>query len=116
DTDFLNGKFKKLIDEANEKPTGLIRIFNESGDGELDFKLQLDEDTLYYNGDVLYNPNEAGNFLWTYFLESHGFHFLHSILAQGGSLKGKDRFDEWHDTKARWSGFAYYWKNRIKKR
>ena len=114
DTDFLNGKFNELIDVANEKTTGIVRIFKESIRGELDFKLKMDEDTLYFNGDVLYNPNEAGNFVWSYFLESHGFHFLHTPLAQLGTMKSSQRFDEWHDTKARWAGFCYYWKNRVK--
>ena len=112
DTNFLDGKFNDLIDNANETTTIFKRILDESVGGELDFKLSMEEDTLYYNGKVLYNRNEAGNFVWTYFLESHGYHFLHSPLAQAGSVI-KGRLDEWHDTKARWSGFAYYWKSRF---
>ena len=112
DTNFLDGKFNDLIDNANETTTIFKRILDESVGGELDFKLSMEEDTLYYNEKVLYNRNEAGNFVWTYFLESHGYHFLHSPLAQAGSVI-KGRLDEWHDTKARWSGFAYYWKSRF---
>ena len=108
DTNFLDGKFNELIDNANQKPTNFKRILDESVGGELDFKLSMEKDTLYYNGKVLYNRNEAGNFVWAYFLESHGFHLLHAPLAQAGSII-KGRLDEWHDTKARWAGFFYYW-------
>ena len=113
DINFLDGKFNELIDNANQKPTNFKRILDESVGGELDFKLSMEKDTLYYNGKVLYNRNEAGNFVWAYFLESHGYHFLHTPLAQAGSII-KGRLDEWHDTKARWAGFNYYWKMRIK--
>ena len=110
DTKFLNGKFKEMIEKANEKTTNLYRILTESvGEGkELDFKWQMDKDTLYFNGMVLYNRNEAGNFVWAYFLESHDYHFIHSILAQGGSILISHRLDEWHDTKARWTGVIFY--------
>ena len=112
DTDFLDDTFNDLIDNANEKDTNFKRILDESVGGELDFKLSMEEDTLYYNGEVLYNRNEAGNFVWTYFLETHGYHFLHGPLAQAGSII-HGRLDEWHDTKARWVGNVYYWKIRF---
>ena len=50
----------------------------------------------------------AGNFVWAYFLESHDYHFIHSILAQGGSILISHRLDEWHDAKARWTGVIFY--------
>ncbi len=98
-----------MLDEANKESTSFNRILNESVGGDLDFKLQMAEDTLYYDGNVLYNRNEAGNFVWTFFLESKGYHFFHSPLAQAGSIIGSHRLDEWHDTKVRWAGCEYYW-------
>ncbi len=119
DVDFLNQKFNEMVDKANEKPTNLSRIWNESINGDLDFKNDMDETTLYFNGKVLYNNHEAGNFVWAYFLSSKGYGWLHGILAQGGSLFGfllgqeykSSRFDEWHDVKARYAGQYYYFKN-----
>ena len=119
DVDFLNQKFNEMVDKANEKPTNLSRIWNESINGDLDFKNDMDKTTLYFNGKVLYNNHEAGNFVWAYFLTSKGYGWLHGILAQGGSLFGfllgqeykSSRFDEWHDVKARYAGQYYYFKN-----
>lgn len=83
----------------------------------MDFKLQLDSNTLYLVGDVLYNRNEVGNFVWAYFLESHGYTGDFSgLLAQGGSLlppiakmSGTPRLDEPWDWAARWTGVTYYY-------
>ena len=87
DVDFLNSTFNALIDKANEKPTDIKRILEQSVGGELDFKLQMKEETLYLVSGVLMNRNEAGNFVWAYFLESHYVSgYASGVLAQGGSL------------------------------
>ena len=117
DVDFLNSTFNALIDKANEKPTDIKRILEQSVGGELDFKLQMKEETLYLVNGVLMNRNEAGNFVWAYFLESHYVSgYASGVLAQGGSLfpplakmKGLPRFDEEHDRRARWMGVEYFY-------
>ncbi len=110
DTKFLDETFVSVINEANKKPTTLKRIFTESVGGDLDFKLQLDGKKLYLINGVLYNKNEAGNFIWAYFLESKNFSGLWSgTLAQGGSLWSRKRFDEEWDRRARWTGVKYYY-------
>ncbi len=87
DTSFLNDTLDHFVNKANEKETDYKRIFKESVGGELDFKLQLADDTLYLANDVLYNKNEAGNFVWAYFLESHHVSgYFSGVLAQGGSF------------------------------
>ena len=108
DLDFLNGKFNEMIDEANKKPTNFSRIWKESVGGDLDFKNQMDKSTLYFDGEVLYNNHEAGNFVWAYFLTSHGYRDLAGILAQGGSLVFEGRLDEPWDVQARHAGQYYY--------
>jgi hypothetical protein len=117
DMNFLTETMPDLIDDANKKPTDFIRVLKESLGGELDFKERMDSDTLYLAGGVLYNNHEAGNFVWTYFLESQGYGgLLPGILAQAGSLLGFlfsdnykfPRLDEWHDVKARYAGQRYY--------
>ncbi len=116
DTSFLNDTLDHLVNKANEKETDYKRIFKESVGGELDFKLQLADDTLYLANDVLYNKNEAGNFVWAYFLESHHVSgYFSGVLAQGGSFvppllnKSMPRFDEEWDRRARWAGVEYYY-------
>ena len=117
DTDFLAVTLDALVNKANEKNTDIIRIFSESIGGELDFKLQLDNEALYLVNGVIYNSNEAGNFAWAYFLESVGFSgYLSGLLAQGGSffpgaarMDGTQRLDEEWDRKARWAGVEYYY-------
>lgn len=60
---------------------------------------------------VVYNRNEAGNFMWSYYLLDHGFPLhMHDVLAQGGSLWFYHRFDEPHDTAARNAGADFYLK------
>ncbi|WP_191017010.1 hypothetical protein, partial [Treponema zioleckii] len=110
DTDFLHGTLSTLLSTVNQKDTDFTRILKQSVDGELDFKLSMKADTLYFDGNVLYNRNEAGNFVWAYFLESKGFTGIHGVLAQAGSIVGSHRLDEWHDTKARYAGDAYFHK------
>ena len=122
DENFLNGKFLDIINEANKNPTDIARVFSESIGGDLDFKLKLDEKTLYLINGVLYNKNEAGNFVWAYFLESHKYSGLFSgALAQGGSLlpslskmNGTARLDEEWDRRARWAGVKYYYEKNNK--
>ena len=48
DTGFLNNTLDSLVNTANQKPTDLDRVLNESIGGELDFKLQLDESQLFF--------------------------------------------------------------------
>ena len=117
DVDFLNKTLDVLVNKANEKKTGLKRILTQSVGGELDFKLQMDESTLYLADGVLYNRNEAGNFVWAYFLHSKGFNgYVSGALAQGGSMlgpiigmNGTPRLDEEWDMRARWAGNKYYY-------
>ena len=87
--------------------------------GELDFKTHLDQQILYLVNGVLYNRNEAGNFVWAYFLESQGYYpAISGTLAQGGSLK--DNWTQYHiirgdepgDYNARWAGTKYYYARR----
>jgi hypothetical protein len=115
DKDFLNSTFNKLVNDANNiGKTNFKRIWDESVDGNLDFKNNdpMNNDTLYLANGVLYNRNEAGNFVWAYFLESKGYGLISGLLAQGGSLFGNykksSRFDELHDVKARHAGQRYY--------
>ena len=122
DENFLNGKFLDIIDEANKNPTHILRVLTQSVGGDLDFKLKLDENTLYLINGVLYNKNEAGNFVWAYFLESHKYSGLFSgALAQGGTLlpslskmNGTARLDEEWDRRARWAGVRYYYEKNNK--
>ena len=108
--DFLDTKFDELISEAEEETVTFERIMAESIGGNLDFKLQLDDPTLYYADGIVYNKNEMGNFMWSYLLKKNGYgRLISGSLAQGGSLFGKQhRFDESHDVKARKAGIAYY--------
>jgi hypothetical protein len=115
DTGFLNDSLPNMVDQANQKDTNFKRIWDESAPkdrvGELDFKQQLREDTLYLANGILYDKNEAGNFVWAYFLESKGYGgLLPGILAQGGSLFAypHSRFDESWDVRARHAGQRYY--------
>ena len=112
--DFLDTKFDELISEAEEEAVTFERIMAESIGGNLDFKLQLDDSTLYYADGIVYNKNEMGNFMWSYLLKKNGYgRLISGSLAQGGSLFGKQhRFDESHDVKARKAGIAYYKKQK----
>ena len=117
DTDFLNKTLDTLVNNANKKKMGPKRILKESIGGDLDFKLQLDKDTLYLANGILYNRNEAGNFAWAYYLESKNVSgYISGALAQGGSImsplidmNGLPRLDEEWDRKARWAGVKYYY-------
>lgn len=120
DMGFLNNTLDSLVNKANEKKTGVKRVLTQSVGGDLDFKLQMDKNTLYLANNILYNRNEAGNFVWAYFLESHGFGGdVSGLLAQGGSIagpiinmNGTPRLDEEWDMRARWAGITYYYARR----
>ena len=86
-------------------------VFNESLGGELDFKNKLNKNELYLFDGVVYNTNEAGNFMWSYFLKESGYNdIVGGILANGGSLVSDIRLDEPHDIKAREAGLFYWYK------
>jgi hypothetical protein len=114
DADFLDATLPSLVDDANNETTDFKRIMKESIGGDLDFKNNLNNDTLYLANNVLYNKNEAGNFVWAYFLESKGYGgIIPGLLAQGGSLFAypRPRFDESWDARARHAGQKYYKRN-----
>ncbi len=94
-----------LITVADQTPYTINRVLKESVGGELDFKLQLDRSKLYYDSSnkVVYNRNEAGNYVWAYYLTLHDNWNLQGILAQGGSIV-QGRLDEPWDYNARWAG------------
>ena len=106
DFDFTTSTLDDLIGKAEQKNYSLQRVWDESIGGELDFKLQMSKDKLYYDSanQVLYNRNEAGNYVWAYYLTLHGGDYLQGILAQGGSIVGSKRLDESWDWQARWNG------------
>lgn len=108
DTNFITDTMRQLIDKANEKNTDFKRIWEQSVGGDLDFKLQLDEHKLYLINGKLYDRNEAGNFIWAYFLASHNFDWLSGLLAEGGSLVTEQRPDETWDRDAREQGQEQY--------
>lgn len=109
DLDFQNVTMPSILAFTNQKPTDFRRVWRESvstsqKNGELDFKTQLAPDKLYMINGVLYNRNEAGNYMWAYHLCLNGFNgTVSGLLAQGGSIK-QGRLDEWWDRKARWEG------------
>ena len=75
----------ELIREADRRSFSLSRVLQESVGGELDFKLKLDIDTLYMIDGILYDRNEAGNYVWAYYLCRHGINGnMSGYLAQGG--------------------------------
>ncbi|MGN0243923.1 MAG: RHS repeat-associated core domain-containing protein, partial [Lachnospiraceae bacterium] len=122
DMEFTSKTLKRLVNKANLKKTTAKRIMKESVGGDLDFKLQLNESTLYLSDGVVYNRNEAGNFIWAYFLESKKVSgYISGALAQGGSIatpllnkNGTPRFDESWDVRARWMGVRYYYESNNK--
>lgn len=73
---------------------------------QIDFKLKLSEEKLYYDPDnqILYNRNEAGNYAWAYYLTLHGLPCTQGALAQAGSIVQYKRLDERWDHAARWAG------------
>ena len=111
DVDFMENDFTNLLKEKKSIKTDFSRVLNESVGGDLDFKLDLKKNnpnTLYLMNGIVYNSNEAGNFIWAYFLQDNGFGgFISGGLAQAGSLV-KGRFDEPWDTNARHAGLKYY--------
>ena len=122
DLNFLNETLDILIEKANKSgvenpyPSIFIRMLNESisngnHTGDLDFKMHLPKDSLYLVNGVVYNRNEVGNFVWTYYLEGHGIKpGISGSMAQAGSLLGGEhRFDESWDRRARYEGTKYWY-------
>ena len=116
DTEFMDEEFAGHIEDA--APYASIQsVFEESIEGKLDFKEKLDGNKLYLMNGIVYNQNEAGNFMWAYFLKVHGYiDLFQGILAQGGSIVQKDinkmRFDEPYDRAARYAGLKYWYQQR----
>ena len=114
DTEFMENEFDTLIDNAAPYAS-MESIFRESIGGELDFKRKLDKQKVYLMNGIVYNTNEAGNFIWAYFLKVHNYlDSFHELLAQGGSLVSDIRFDESHDRAARYAGLKYWYKREGK--
>lgn len=114
DIDFMETEFDLKLEEKAEY-SSLESILQESIGGELDFKNELEEEKLYLMNGVVYNRNEAGNFMWAYFIKDHGHSsYLPGILAQAGSLVGSLRLDESHDRAARYAGLHYWYKRHGK--
>ena len=116
DTEFMDEEFAGHIEDA--APYASIQsVFEESIEGKLDFKEKLDGNKLYLMNGIVYNQNEAGNFMWAYFLKVHGYiDLFQGILAQGGSIVQEDinemRFDEPYDRAARYAGLKYWYQQR----
>ena len=108
---FLNRTLDQLVEVANQEETNYTRVLRDSIKRSLDFKLYLPEDSLYLVNGTIYNRNEAGNFVWTYFLESHNIKPGYSgTLAQLGSIFGNEhRFYESWDRQARYEGTKYWY-------
>lgn len=105
DFNFKSGAMQKIIRKANSIPFSIKRVWDESVNGNLDFKNQLSNNTLFMIDGILYNSNEAGNYMWAYYLCLHGINGnMSGYLAQGGTIVASRCFDEWWDRKARWAG------------
>lgn len=120
DTDFMESEFDSLIDGAASY-SSFSDVLAESVGGKLDFKRKLDENKLYLVNGVVYNANEAGNFIWAYYLKVHNFiDLIGGALAQAGSIvpgitnNGSPRYDEAHDRAARYAGLKYWYQQRKK--
>ena len=106
-----------LIDTADEKKMGLARVWNKSIGGNLDFKRQLSRRDIFVFEGIAMNRNQAGNFIWSYYLAKHGIgKSVDVALAEGASAvswmktlgKREFFFDEPWDTRARSMGRDYY--------
>ena len=90
------------------------RVFQQTANGYLDFKQYISPNTLYLVNDTLYNRNEAGNFLWSYFMASRNYSWEFSnfgvqiVTFVGSLLKFNPRLDEPWDYTARRTGYDYY--------
>ena len=116
DAEFMENEFDSLIEEAASYAS-IQSVFKQSIEGELDFKHKLDESKVYLMNGVVYNRNEAGNFMWAYYLKEHGYiDLFQGVLAQGGSLVKKDitnsRFDEPYDRAVRYAGLKYWYQRK----
>ncbi len=111
ENNFLDTILDEIVNKANQEETNFTRVLKESIGGALDFKKSLHQDTLYLINGTAYNRNEAGNFIWAYFLESHDIKpGISGTLAQAGSIFGEEhRFDESWDRKARYEGTKYFY-------
>lgn len=109
----MDAEFDKMIEDAAPYAS-ISSILKESIGGKLDFKLKLSEEKLYLMNGVVYNRNEAGNFIWAYFLKMHNYlEILGGVLAQAGSIISKNpRFDEAHDRAARYAGLKFWYQIR----
>jgi RHS repeat-associated protein len=88
-------------------------MLGESVGGLLDYKniaydiFGLNRKSLIEINGVVYNANEAGNFLWGMVLEYHGGILSPNAIAQIGTKRGQNRDDERWEQKAITSGRAY---------
>ena len=88
-------------------------MFKESIGGYLDYKdtayeiLHLNKSTLLEIDGIVYNPNEAGNFLWAMVLEYNHVLISPITIAKYGTLIAAKRQDETWEQKAIEKGRNY---------
>lgn len=88
-------------------------MFGESVGGKLDYKnmaydiFGLNRKSLIEINGVVYNANEAGNFLWGMVLEYHGCLLSPNTIAQIATQRGQNRDDERWEQKAISAGRSY---------
>ncbi len=92
-----------LFDNLSTSLTREGVILKESVGGKLDFKnsaykiLNIDRNSLLEINGIVYNPNEAGNYLWGMALTRYQSFINADYLAEKGT---SGRPDEWHEQKA----------------
>ncbi len=116
DSNEMNSMIKDSVQKVNPTFMNVLKEsynintdseYYEKNPGVFDYKIPLDDATLYNIDGTYYNTNEAGNYMWGRMLnEEDSFtvnKLVGNVLRQGGSMKNL-RFDEWYDGKSYNSG------------